>query len=109
MAKKCIICIFLVCFYMISLCTCFATALDGIGLNPTPTAPDGGDTIAGKILGFLQWAGYAIAVGIVIYIGIKYIMASADEKASLKSTVIKFFIGAFLIVNATTILNIFFD
>ena len=58
---------------------------------------------ANKILGFVQWAGYAIAVGMLIYVGIKYVMASANEKADLKNSLIKYVIGAVLIAGAATI------
>ena len=44
------------------------------------------------ILGNIQWIGYAIAIGMLIYIGIKYTMASASEKADLKGYMIKFVI-----------------
>ncbi len=58
---------------------------------------------ANKILGFVQWAGYAIAVGMLIYVGIKYVMASANEKADLKNSLIKYVIGAVLVAGAATI------
>ena len=55
------------------------------------------------IIGTMQWVGYAIAVGMLVYIGIKYVMASANEKADLKQALIKYVIGAIIIVFATTI------
>ncbi len=70
-----------------------------------PSADMSGEAtkFANKILGFVQWAGYAIAVGMLIYVGIKYVMASANEKADLKNSLIKYVIGAVLIAGAATI------
>lgn len=69
----------------------------------TVSAPGSGQAFANKILGFVQWVGYAIAIGMLIYVGIKYVMASANEKADLKNSLIKYVIGAVLIAGATTI------
>lgn len=59
-----------------------------------------------RIIGSLMWIGYAIALGTIIYVGIKYVMASADEKASLKGLFTKIIIGTLIIVSAVTITNI---
>ena len=64
-----------------------------------------GDTVAGNILGAMQWVGYAIAVGMLIYIGIKYVMSAADERANLKGALVKYVIGAILIVAAVTVVG----
>jgi len=64
---------------------------------------DGGQLFVKNLLTTVQWIGYAIAVGWLMYLGIKYIMASADEKANLKNGMIKYVIGAILIVGAATI------
>lgn len=67
----------------------------------TGTAPwEGG---VSKILGAIQWIGYAFALGMLIYIGIKYTMSAANEKADLKKGLINFVIGAALIAGAATI------
>ncbi|MBQ9314414.1 MAG: TrbC/VirB2 family protein [Clostridia bacterium] len=62
-----------------------------------------GKTFLQNILGTVQWIAYVIAIGWLIYLGIKYVMASADEKASLKGGAVKYIIGAILIVGAGTI------
>lgn len=72
-------------------------------ISTTPTAPTGATATANTIIGVMQWVGYAIAVGMLVYIGIKYIMASANEKADLKNSLIKYVIGAVLIVGGVTI------
>lgn len=73
------------------------------GISTTPTAPGTAAETASSIIGYIQWIGYAIAVGMLVYIGIKYVMASANEKADLKNSLIKYVIGAVLIVGGVTI------
>ena len=78
-------------------------AASGDPVQVTPPTRDITGGVAGKILGYIQWVGYAIAIGMLIYIGIKYTMASASEKADLKGYMIKYVIGAVLISGAVTI------
>lgn len=61
--------------------------------------------VAGNILGAMQWIGYAIAVGMLMYIGIKYVMSAADERANLKGSLVKYVMGAVLIASAVTIVG----
>lgn len=69
-----------------------------------PKAPGGGiSTATEKIIGTMKWFGYAIAVGMLVYIGIKYVMASADGKADLKSAIVKYVIGTVIILFAVNI------
>lgn len=71
--------------------------------NPKPWVPDDIATMGSTILGVIQWAGYAIAVGMLLYIGIKYMMSAANEKANLKQVLINYFIGAAIVFGVTTI------
>ena len=89
---------------IISMCS-HVFALEGLGINPTPGIEGGADTVASKIIGIMQWCGYAIAVGVMVYIGIKYVMSSADDKASLKGVAWKYVFGALLVMFATTIVG----
>lgn len=59
--------------------------------------------VSTAMLNAIQWFGYAIAVGILIYMGIKYAMSGANEKAELKGTFSKYLIGIALIVMCTLI------
>lgn len=61
-----------------------------------------------KILGVMQWVGIAIAVGMIIFCGIKFVMSGAGEKAKVKETLIPILIGAVLIACAVTITEIVF-
>lgn len=92
--------IFMTVAMLFAMCS-VASAISGFAV--TASAPGGGQVFANKILGFVQWVGYAIAIGMLIYVGIKYVMAAANEKADLKNSLIKYVIGAVLIAGATTI------
>ena len=56
-----------------------------------------------SVLGVIQWIGYAFAIGMLIYIGIKYMMSAANEKADLKKGLINYVIGAILVAATATI------
>lgn len=59
-----------------------------------------------KILNAIAFAGYAVALGMLIYIGAKYTLAAANEKADLKQGVVNYLIGIVVIVSASAIANI---
>lgn len=69
----------------------------------SPNMSDYGGNAVGLILGAIQWIGYAFAIGMLIYIGIKYTMSAANEKADLKKGLINYVIGAVIIAGAATI------
>ena len=99
------------CFAMI-LSTCVFAEEGGaggfditVGANPLT----GASGMVSSILGMIQWIGYAIAVGMLIYIGIKYVTASANDKAELKNAMVKYVVGAILIAAASTIAGFIFN
>lgn len=77
----------------------FASAIH----KPSATPLNGTESMVSTILGVIQWIGYAISLGMLIYIGIKYTMSAANEKADLKSASINFVIGAIIIAGASAI------
>lgn len=89
------------------------SAVNAIQLIPSNVGPDLNEnigetprTMARTFIGILKWIGYVIAVGMVIFVGIRYTMASADEKANMKGVLVKVVIGALIIVFANVIVNI---
>ncbi len=77
-----------------------------------PQNVNGVNTIAdagGKILNILQTVGVVLAVVILIVLGIKYMMGSAEEKAEYKKTMIPYVIGAVFIFAAPTLANIVYE
>lgn len=69
-------------------------------------ASDDMQTFGGKILGVLTTAGIILSVIILVVLGIKYMLGSAEEKAEYKKTLMPYVIGAVLIFGASTIANI---
>ena len=77
-------------------------AVEGAGVSEVKT-------LGGKLMGVLQTAGVVISVIILIVLGIKYMMGSAEEKAEYKKTMIPYLVGAILIFAASTIASIIFS
>ena len=74
-------------------------------MTPEQKGTDGITNIGKRIMGVLQAVGIVIAVVVLMVLGIKYMMGSAEEKAEYKKTMIPYVIGAVLIFGATTIAN----
>ena len=83
--------------------TVFADAIPSI--NDGPASSHFGTT-ASVVLGLVRFIGYALAIGMLIYLGIKYVTSSANEKADLKKGSINYVIGAIIIAAATTLFSI---
>ena len=62
-------------------------------------------TAGTRIIKALLWIGYAVAFGMLIFIGIKYILGAADTKANMKKSVTNWVIGAIIIFTVTTIVG----
>ena len=59
-----------------------------------------------KIVNAVSYFGYAIAMAMLAFLGIKYAMSPANEKADVKQGSINYLIGAFFIICASTVANI---
>ena len=85
----------------------------------TPDQLDGSKSSAGTsedlvnlghdIVNILQTVGIVVSVVIIIILGLKYMMGSAEEKADYKKTMIPYLVGAAFIFLAPTIANIVYD
>lgn len=64
-------------------------------------------TTSGGIMGILQVVGMVLAVLILIVLGIKYMMGSAQEKADYKKAFIPYIVGAILIFAASALAGVF--
>lgn len=67
------------------------------------------ENFGGSILGIVQTVGTVIAVAILVVLGIKYVMGSAEEKASYKKSMIPYLIGAVLVFATTNIVGVLFS
>ena len=66
-------------------------------------------SIGQKVVGILQAVGIVLSVIILIILGIKYMMGSAEEKAEYKKTLLPYIIGAALVFAAATIASVVFN
>ena len=62
-----------------------------------------------RIVGILTTVGIVLSVIVLIVLGIKYMMGSAEEKAEYKKTMMPYLIGAALIFSASVIANIVYN
>lgn len=66
-------------------------------------------TIGGRIIGIVQVVGNIVAIAMIIVLGIKYMMGSAEEKAEYKKTLFPYFIGAILIFAASNLAQMVYN
>lgn len=67
------------------------------------------DELGNIILGIVQIVGTFIAIGVSMVIGIKYMVASVEERASYKKTMIPYAIGSVLLFSAVNITSFVYD
>ena len=66
-------------------------------------------TIGSTIVGIVRAIGTALAVIIIMIIGIKYILGSVEERAQYKQTVMPYIIGAILLFGGAQVTGIIYD
>lgn len=88
-------------------------AASGAGVEPSAlsgTVPQDKSiqNVGNKIIGVLQTVGVVISVIVLIVLGIKYMMGSAEEKAEYKKTMMPYVIGAALIFAASALAQVIY-
>ena len=108
-------------FVLIILASIFGTtnsvmaALNSSGVSPDSYKGDAGysttsiDTIGNQIIRIVSTIGSIAAVIVLVVLGIKYMMGSAEEKAEYKKTLLPYIIGAALVFAASSIATIIFN
>ena len=86
-----------------------SSAIAPNGLTPTYNGTNGIQTVGQNIMGIVRTVGVVVAVVILMVLGIKYMMGSAEEKAEYKKTMMPYLIGAILIFAATAIANVIYN
>lgn len=66
-------------------------------------------SLGATIVTIMQTVGVVVAVVILLILGIKYMMGSAEEKAEYKKTMVPYVVGAILIFASTTIVNVVYQ
>lgn len=65
--------------------------------------------IGGQIVGIIQITGTIVSVATLMIIGIKYVLGSAEERATYKKSLLPYFIGAVLIFGAVNLTQIIYS
>ncbi len=65
------------------------------------------NALATQILSILMYVAYAVAFGMIIWIGIKYMMGAAGDKAKVKQTFVPYIIGAIIVGMAAQLTTYF--
>lgn len=80
------------------------------GLNKDDTSGQQDMTkIASKIISFIWILSIIVAVVVIMYTGLKFIVGSANEKAEYKKSLVPLVVGILIIVFATTIIKAIFS
>ena len=95
-------------FICISMNCLAITPVDITG-NTDVSGSDDIGTLGKSIVGILQTVGIVLSVIVLIIIGIKYMMGSAEEKAEYKKTMIPYIVGAALIFTASIFANVVYE
>lgn len=67
------------------------------------------DTFGNNIISIITTVGSIASVIVLVVLGIKYMMGSAEEKAEYKKTLLPYVIGAMLVFAASTIASVVFS
>ena len=83
--------------------------IDEIAKGDSSVTTDKLTNIGQTIVTIMQVVGIVVAVVVLLILGIKYMMGSAEEKADYKKTMIPYLVGAVLIFASTTIVNVVYQ
>ncbi len=89
--------------YIIGCILIFGAAYIGPEILEIFKNKESGEEMGSTILGLIQVVGTFISVGIMMVLGIKYMVGTTEERASYKKTMIPYVIGAILLFSAVTI------
>lgn len=91
----------IMCLYTVS----FAHNFSGLERVSNPTGGEGLLGPANKILGVIYVVAIAMSVGMLIIIGLRYVISSPEQKADLKAKAIPYLIGAVLVFGTANIVR----
>ena len=100
----------LIAMVIISTASTAVFALEPGNLKAKSDVPGGTqiESVGSSVVGILQTVGIVLSVVILIVLGIKYMMGSAEEKAEYKKTMMPYIIGAALIFAASALAQVVF-
>ena len=83
--------------------------IDEIGQGNNAANTDKVVSLGKTIVTIMQTVGIVVAVVVLLILGIKYMMGSAEEKAEYKKTLIPYLIGCIMIFAITEIVSIIYN
>jgi len=83
--------------------TVFGTLIDEFENSIRTHGADELKNTGGTILGVIRVIGTIVAVGMIMILGVKYMVGSADEKAEYRKSMLPYLIGAILIFAASSL------
>ena len=94
-----------------------ATNVFAAGFNPSNITGDVQNSaganeiknVGNSIVNILQTVGIVLSVVILIVLGIKYMMGSAEEKADYKKSMLPYLVGAIIIFAASAFANVVYN
>lgn len=91
--------------------TAFAAKMTGPGVltGDDSTDTSGIQKLGNRIITILSSIGMVVSVVVLIALGIKYMIGSAEEKAEYKKTLLPYLIGAGLVFAASVIAQVVFN
>ena len=88
--------------------TTFAEFTPNSVKDPGNVNTTGIQNVGGTIVGILQTVGVVVSVVVLIVLGIKYMIGSAEEKSEYKKTMLPYLIGAVLIFAASALAQVIY-
>ncbi len=107
--KKFIIAIFISLLIISISASCFAIDPSDITGSNDVTGTEEITNLGNAIVGILRTVGIVLSVVVILIVGIKYMMGSAEEKAEYKKTMIPYIVGAALIFTASVFANVIYQ
>ena len=83
--------------------------LDNIKDGGTNVEVGGVEQFGKAIVSVVRVVGVIVAVVVLLILGIKYMVGSAEERAEYKKTMVPYIVGAVLIFASTTLVGIVYD
>ena len=99
-------------FIVLFIASIFANTVLGFtydGFEPNMENTGNIATVGSTIISAIRIFGMILSIGVLMVLGIKYMVGSTEEKAEYKKTMIPYVVGAILIFAATFIVGAIYD
>ena len=94
---------------LIAMVSNVAFALNPASIKGNTTGTSSIQRMGSQVIGIIQTVGSIAAVAVLVVLGVKYMMGSAEEKAEYKKTMIPYVIGAVLIFAASNVAGFIYN